>query len=395
MESKCKKCGTELVAEDRFCTECGYDKMWYRNYLVWKFVSKIVTQYIKTEKVWYKNWRILAIVVVPVVITSLIIHHDVTSRFKDFKYIVENDGVIITRYNKKSDIKDVVIPETIRLRPVVAIGNEAFKSRQLTSVTIPNSIKAIGDSAFIHNQLSSVIVPDFVETIGVGAFRDNQLTSITIPNSIKIIGIGAFAENQLSSIIIPDSVEIINDWVFADNQLTSIVIPDSVKKIGSGSFAENQLTSITISDSLRSIGDHTFENNQLTSIVIPDSLTSIGNHAFKNNQLYSVIFANLYGKDIGNNAFENNKLTSITIPFSPIITIIGDNAFANNPLTEFFYYPDKIKMGNNVFAGTPIGRTQEQRAQERVQDAKQRRHSQVIGDYVRRSGEREARKNRR
>ncbi|MCB9819732.1 leucine-rich repeat protein [Candidatus Nomurabacteria bacterium] len=157
--------------------------------------------------------------------------------------------------------RDVDIPSSIGGVEVTSIGNYAFSSNQLTSVTIPDSVTSIGD----------------------GAFGSNQLTSVTIPDSVTSIGNYAFYYNQLTSVTIPDSVTSIGNYAFYFNQLTSVTIPDSVTSIGDAAFYVNQLTSVTIPDSVTSIGDYAFVFNQLTSVTIPDSVTTIGEAAFAAN----------------------------------------------------------------------------------------------------------------
>ena len=80
---------------------------------------------------------------------------------------------------------DVVIPETHNGLPVTSIGANAFYDcRDLTSVTIPDSVTSIGGSAFDNCiSLTSVTIPDSVTSIGNSAFQGcASLTSITIPN---------------------------------------------------------------------------------------------------------------------------------------------------------------------------------------------------------------------
>ena len=103
---------------------------------------------------------------------------------------------------------DIVIPAVHNGLPVVAIGDVAFFSRQLTSVVIPNSVTSIGDYAFWDNQLTSVTIGNSVTTIGYAAFFSNQLTSVTIPNSVTSIGDHAFLDNALTSITIGSGVNI-------------------------------------------------------------------------------------------------------------------------------------------------------------------------------------------
>jgi len=139
--------------------------------------------------------------------------------------IINNTAVEILKYGGNE--KDVKIPERINGQPVTAIGTSAFERKQLTGVTIPNSVTVIGDSAFLYNQLTGVTIPNFVAIIGSNAFQSNQLTNITIPNSVSVIGENAFRFNKLTSITIPNSV-IIYDYAFLDNQLTSITIGANV-----------------------------------------------------------------------------------------------------------------------------------------------------------------------
>lgn len=63
-----------------------------------------------------------------------------------------------------------------------------------------------------------------VTKIASAAFFDNQITSVTIPSSIKTIGKCAFRNNQITTINIPDTV-IIKNKAFADNNQLELVIP--------------------------------------------------------------------------------------------------------------------------------------------------------------------------
>lgn len=120
---------------------------------------------------------------------------------------VDGNSVVITEY--LGDKRTVRIPARIRKLPVTEIGFEAFASKKLTSVTIPNSVTIIGWGAFSYNQLTEVTIPDSVSKIMEMAFYGNQLTEVTIPNSVTMIGNRAFVNNQLTSITIGANVSII------------------------------------------------------------------------------------------------------------------------------------------------------------------------------------------
>ena len=195
-----------------------------------------------------------------------------------------------------------VIPNTILDDQVISIGDNAFRDKGLTNITIPNSVISIGESAFEKNVLTTVILPDGLTTIGYDAFSGNHLTNITIPNSVTYIGGGGFSGNQLASVIIPNGVTSIERYAFSGNQLTSVTIPNSVTSIAKYAFSSNQLTSVTIPNSVTSIAEYAFSSNQLTSVTIPNSVTSIGECAFRDNKLTSVKI----GADVefDNSAFE-------------------------------------------------------------------------------------------
>jgi hypothetical protein len=142
---------------------------------------------------------------------------------KDFKTEVKDGAVTITGYTGSA--KNVTIPGAIGGLPVTAVGEEAFAEKQLTGVTIPDSVATIGVQAFYKNKLTSVAIPGSVTKIGAHAFRENQLTSVTIPDSVTEIGEAAFYENQLANVTIPGSVTEIGKTVFQNNQLSSGTIP--------------------------------------------------------------------------------------------------------------------------------------------------------------------------
>jgi len=86
----------------------------------------------------------------------------------DFQTSTENGTITITGYTGSA--KNVVIPERVDGMPVVAVANEAFRSKGLTSVVIANGVRTIGASAFAFNPLTNIQLPDSVTTIGSRAF---------------------------------------------------------------------------------------------------------------------------------------------------------------------------------------------------------------------------------
>lgn len=111
----------------------------------------------------------------------------------DFKFILNNTAVIVTRYNGTA--ADVTIPSRYKGKPVTMIDHAAFFNSVVTSVTIPDSVTSIGDNAFgFCSQLTNISIPNSVTDIGFSAFAHcTSLKSITLPSSLRTIGNSAFA----------------------------------------------------------------------------------------------------------------------------------------------------------------------------------------------------------
>ncbi|MCL1928088.1 MAG: leucine-rich repeat domain-containing protein [Treponema sp.] len=92
---------------------------------------------------------------------------------------------------------EVNIPSHIQNLPVTHIGGRAFQQKQLTSITIPDSVISIGEKAFAINRLTSVTIPGSLISIGEQAFAGNQLEgNVTIPDNIEI-GYNAFGNEYI------------------------------------------------------------------------------------------------------------------------------------------------------------------------------------------------------
>ncbi|MBQ3135871.1 MAG: leucine-rich repeat domain-containing protein [Clostridia bacterium] len=84
-----------------------------------------------------------------------------------------------------------------------------------------------------------VVIQNGVTAISAYAFSNSQVTTISIPSSVKKIGKCAFYETYaLKNVIIPYGVETIGDYAFHYCvSLEKIVLPDSVRSVGIGVFS--------------------------------------------------------------------------------------------------------------------------------------------------------------
>ena len=90
-----------------------------------------------------------------------------------------------------------------------------------------------------QNYIKTVTVASGITELPYGAFHYcNNLTSVSLPKTLKIIGSDAFFECKgLTTIIIPDSVTEIGDTAFANSNIKTLELPEKKKKIGQEAFA--------------------------------------------------------------------------------------------------------------------------------------------------------------
>ena len=158
----------------------------------------------------------------------------------------------------RQNSKDVEIYDS-----VTSIGEYAFYSSKLTTITIPNSVTSIGDSAF---------------------WNCENLTGITIPNSVTSIGGYAFQYcESLTSVTLPDYLTSIENGTFYFClSLTGITIPSNVTSIGYNAFSVcKSLTGITIPNSVTSIGGYAFSDCDSLKTMTVEAVTppTLGYHA--------------------------------------------------------------------------------------------------------------------
>ncbi len=182
---------------------------------------------------------------------------------------------------------------------VTSIGWYAFEGcTGLTSVEIPDSVTSIGNNAFNKcTSLKSIDIPSGVTSIGNGICSNcSSITKIAVsqnnPNYSVIDSVLFNKEGNIliafpcglkGSYDIPDSVTEIRDSAFEGcKDLNAVTIPKSVKAIGSSVFANcESLTDITIPDGVKKVEASVFFNcKSLKNVTIPDSVTEIDNFAF-------------------------------------------------------------------------------------------------------------------
>ena len=206
-------------------------------------------------------------------------------------------------YYRLDIFTDIILPN------IVSIGKEAFRScTYLTNVSLGASIEEIKDSAFNSCiRLQTVQLGENLKHIGNDAFYNCKvLTSITIPNNVESIGSGAFSQcSELSSVILGEKLKKIERNTFTSCiKIVSITIPDNVEEIGMSAFHNcNQLANLHIGDNVKYIRENAFSSCALNEVIIPNSVQTIEKFAFYDIDNLKTIVLGENVSSIGDRAF--------------------------------------------------------------------------------------------
>ena len=207
------------------------------------------------------------------------------------------------------------------------------------NIEIPNNMKEIKDYQFSGlESLTNIVLTSNITKIGNCAFESTGLQSITISNNVTIIGRNAFSNCQnLVSIEIPASIIKIDSRAFYDcNNLENVYYRGSFEDWCSIDFHDIYSNPLYYTKHFYML-DENNEWYEVKNIVIPNNITSIGYQfsGFKN--LTSIVISegiNIIGEDAFNDC---SGLTDIYI--SKSITNVEENAFYKcNNLMNVYYY---------------------------------------------------------
>ncbi len=236
--------------------------------------------------------------------------------------------------------------------PFRAIGDQAFRDSDVTSVVIGEGVEEIGVRAFYGCwYLTDVVYPSTLETLRDECFRDClRLTSADLPD-VAFIGFEAFREcKAIPYAVIPDSVATLHDGAFYlcravrtiemgerittipprcfgyCDSITKVELPDRVTDIGRSAFYSCiSLESIGLGN-IRSIGDDAFYGCYLLgSTGDLDSVESIGDRAFSDCRSLDAAVLSGSLETLGREAFDGCRSLT-TLRFLGDMPVIGDLA---------------------------------------------------------------------
>ena len=252
-------------------------------------------------------------------------------------YLVEDadDGVVITGVVESRLPVDgkVVIPEKIRGKRVVGIGQAGFKGlRSITDVVIPEGVREIAKEAFWGcSSLANIVFPETLKRIGHNAFFDcRALAKIVIPSGVQEIDSKPFYSNKIEVDVRNPFFTSEDGVLFDKNRETLLYVPNqktletystpqSVRAIGIFAFAScASLKRVFLSNNVKSIAYGAFSNcSSLSKIVVPEGVTTINGNTFNKCSSLIEIALSEGTEKIGGGAFQGcSSLKEIVIPKS-------------------------------------------------------------------------------
>lgn len=306
----------------------------------------------------------------------------------------------IGAYIGKTAATHLQIPEYINGKKVVAIGdyafaNNAYNQENLTSITIPASVKYIGKNAFYQSdQITSITFSDYsvLKTIGEGAFSMMpELSSFSIGAAVNVIGETAFAYSGITNFdiasnknyawqnnfLISKNVSDQSSYIaiYANPKVTEFTVPLDVKILSAGIFENNRVIERINLSEVVYVGVNAFANSTLSYVEGGYKINNLGENAFsqtpwleEQNSDFIVIGSVLISylghassvevpegiTTIAENAFSNQETQSVILPTT--VNVIGKEAFANLEHLEWILFKSTQApvLDENAFASDVI-----------------------------------------
>ena len=278
---------------------------------------------------------------------------------------VEKDGVFYGLYtdyltaevisNPNGYTGDIVIAETVVYNDVnynvTTISNGSFLNGNLSSITIPKTIKTISGYAFRDSQgFNECKGPAVIKISNLSAWCSIDLDQHSIGYGYQLFLNGV----EINDLVVPNDVSVINEYAFYGcKSIKTVTIPGNVSSIGRAAFMWcDNLTSVNMEDGVKTIGREAFRScGALSSVTFPPNLVSIEKDAFNGcSSLASAAIPEGVTK-INASTFKGcSSLKSLSIPNS--VTDIESGAFYDCSSLASVTIPNSVTyIGPNTFQG--------------------------------------------
>lgn len=252
----------------------------------------------------------------------------------------------------------ITIPQTVEyggtIYTVTALAESAFEDcGNVTSLTLPQTIRSIGSYCFYNCNFISLLLPDSLRRLGDHAFLYSRVGSLHLPAHFEEYGNAAFWARNLTAITVDEAnprYRSIGGWLYSKDSLMLCVVPDGktgtayvpsfVRHIGKMAFGFcSHITSVSLLEGLTTIGDFAFNCcSAVNNVVIPSTVFSIGFCPFSYcPQLTNLTIANgnthyimdgllLYSS--GYDTLVSCHKSGATVTLNPNVKVLG--GFENN-----------------------------------------------------------------
>ena len=257
------------------------------------------------------------------------------------------------------EVTSITIPDS-----VIRIGNEAFAGcRELRQIRIPESAELEADAFFGCYKLRNA-GKLFVQGSRLWAYIEDSpyssryrypdaQTILKIPEGITEIAPYALSENRhLKKLVLPDSIEKIGKGAFElCTDLEEIVMPKVPKEIAPDAFRYCEKL-LSKADYFILNGELMGVNPQLVQAIIPEGIEVIHSHVFNSHRNLESVVLPASLTTIEEEAFSNcQKLKEVTF-CTGNLTIAG-YAFAFCSALEHIRLPEGlIELPNSLFANS-------------------------------------------
>lgn len=256
---------------------------------------------------------------------------------------------------------------TGRTQNLTVIEAAAFKeTKNLNTVSLPDTIKTISKEAFYHSAIQNIHLPENLKQIGIMAFAGNGLKNIVIPNKTKRLGYYAFRNcKELTEVTLPESVTKIPSGIFEGCCSLKTVNAPNVDTVCDYAFYDCKNLEAFDFSKLQPLEHMAFAYTGIHEAIFSDRLVNLGTVIFLScNNLQTVdmkackiqkipyqCFCFCEGlKDVqlpqdviafGNGCFLRAKLNKLTINAG---TYVDDNAFGKSFINELVFADDANRL---------------------------------------------------
>lgn len=230
---------------------------------------------------------------------------------------------------------DVVIPEGVtELAGPITNDNTGdtigvLESRDISSISLPQSLEIIGSLALRNNFISGTLVlGNNITELRANALQNNELDGIVLSTGLTVLSEDAISDNKIVVLDIPTSITRIESGAARNNLIESLVLHDGITEIngrvdsstefttsifGSGAFSNNKINNLVLSSGLTEIAGNTFAGNEIPTIPFPVSITAFRYGCFSNNLFTGSLVFGDQVTDIERFAFQGNNITDVEV----------------------------------------------------------------------------------